>query len=313
VALAKYLHDDPKNEGRTLKDLAIPALPSRGAGGAHLRQPDLGTATIHVARVPHDRARHEASAGRASLACWATASRSAIVCGLRAARLPADRVEVFLNPEADLLTAAGTRTTRGSRSATAGCSARGYMKGTQNQFHFMPDQRPTSPSRCSPRSGASSGRWCCSGSTRSSACGAMRVASQARDRFGAILCVGASGDHLLARRHQHRHGERRAARGRRDAPALFLRRLQRDHRRPLRLDRRPGEASARALCLLGLAKPATTSNTGAKAYVIDGTTTAADLTGAHGRLSYQGHGPRPPRFTAPRFCRQRQAGDHPVR
>ena len=46
IALAKYLHDDPRGEGRTLKDLVIPALLTVMPVLLILRQPDLGTAII---------------------------------------------------------------------------------------------------------------------------------------------------------------------------------------------------------------------------------------------------------------------------
>src|SRR5271154_5407664 len=46
IALAKYLHDDPKSEGRNLRDLAIPALLAALPTVLVLEQPDLGTALI---------------------------------------------------------------------------------------------------------------------------------------------------------------------------------------------------------------------------------------------------------------------------
>src|SRR5262249_5487186 len=48
VALAKYLHDDPRSEGRTLKDLLVPALLTAVPAALILKQPDLGTASILV-------------------------------------------------------------------------------------------------------------------------------------------------------------------------------------------------------------------------------------------------------------------------
>ena len=46
IALAKYLHDDPKAEGRTLKDLLVPTLITAVPTALVLMQPDLGTALI---------------------------------------------------------------------------------------------------------------------------------------------------------------------------------------------------------------------------------------------------------------------------
>ena len=44
IALAKFLHDDPRGEGRTLRDLVVPALLTITPVLLILRQPDLGTA-----------------------------------------------------------------------------------------------------------------------------------------------------------------------------------------------------------------------------------------------------------------------------
>ncbi|MGH7269164.1 MAG: FtsW/RodA/SpoVE family cell cycle protein, partial [Polyangiaceae bacterium] len=48
IALAKYLHDDPKSEGRTLRDLIVPAVIGAVPTALVLLQPDLGTALILV-------------------------------------------------------------------------------------------------------------------------------------------------------------------------------------------------------------------------------------------------------------------------
>ena len=49
IALAKYLHNDPKTDGRTLKDLVIPGLILAAPMSLILQQPDLGTAMIMAA------------------------------------------------------------------------------------------------------------------------------------------------------------------------------------------------------------------------------------------------------------------------
>ena len=46
IALAKYLHDDPKSEERSLKDLVVPAILTGVPTLLVLKQPDLGTALI---------------------------------------------------------------------------------------------------------------------------------------------------------------------------------------------------------------------------------------------------------------------------
>ena len=49
VALAKHLHNDPRTEGRTLKDLIIPGLILAVPMALVLAQPDLGTALLIAA------------------------------------------------------------------------------------------------------------------------------------------------------------------------------------------------------------------------------------------------------------------------
>jgi rod shape determining protein RodA len=46
IALAKYLHDDPRSEGRGLSDLLVPAIIAGVPTLLVLTQPDLGTALI---------------------------------------------------------------------------------------------------------------------------------------------------------------------------------------------------------------------------------------------------------------------------
>src|ERR1700689_4750630 len=48
VGPAKYLHDNPKTEGRTLRDLVVPALIAAVPTALVMLQPDLGTGLILV-------------------------------------------------------------------------------------------------------------------------------------------------------------------------------------------------------------------------------------------------------------------------
>jgi hypothetical protein len=129
VALAKYLHDDPKNEGRTLKDLAIPAILTAVpavlvcASRTSARPRSTSLVFLTIARSPR-------SAGRAcSLVLAGTASRSPSSGTTCCSTTSGTAHRGVPEPRGRPLTAAGTRTTRGSRSATAGCSATGFMQG----------------------------------------------------------------------------------------------------------------------------------------------------------------------------------------
>lgn len=190
IALAKYLHDDPRSEGRTLRDLLAPALLTGVPALLVLRQPDLGTASILVliflmiAGVTRIRwqsiVAFLASVGVASPVVWYY-----VLHGYQK-----DRITTFLNPEADVkglgYHAHHSRVAIGD----GGLFGNGFMKGTQNQFGFIPDQFSDFPFPVFAEEWGFVGSvlliclygfltlWC------------IRVASQAKDRFGAVLAVG---------------------------------------------------------------------------------------------------------------------------
>jgi rod shape determining protein RodA len=192
IALAKYLHDDPRNEGRTLRDLAVPAALCAVPALLILRQPDLGTATIHVlvfltiVAVTHIRWQSAAIA----LVTVALGGPLFFFYGMRTYQQ--DRISTFWNPESDI-------TGRGWHAHHArvaigdgGILGAGFGKGTQNQFGFIPDQFSDFPFPVWAEEWGFIGcvvlvmlyAFICVWS--------IRVASQAKDRFGAILAVGAA-------------------------------------------------------------------------------------------------------------------------
>lgn len=193
VALAKYLHDDPKNEGRTLKDLAIPAILTAVPAVLVLRQPDLGTATI-LSLVFVTIALVTRIKGRSLLAVLAAVGIAIpIVWDYVLLDYQRDRVEVFLNPEADLLHRGWHAHHSRVAIGNGGLFGAGFMQGTQNQFHFIPDQYSDFPFSVFAEEWGFAGTFLLLGLYAFVALWGLRIASQARDRFGAILCVGASG------------------------------------------------------------------------------------------------------------------------
>ncbi len=190
VALAKYLHDDPKNEGRTLKDLAIPAALAALPAVLILRQPDLGTAMIHVFIFLTIAALTKVRM-RSILAFLGTAA----IIGYFAYHnvlydYQRDRIEVFMNPEADIAGRGWHAHQARVAIGNGGLFGNGYMQGLQNQFLFLPDQSTDFPYPVFAE------EWGFAGSVVLLALYAfvclwgVRLASQARDRFGAVLCIG---------------------------------------------------------------------------------------------------------------------------
>ncbi len=189
IALAKYLHDDPKNEERTLKDLAIPAVLTAVPALLIARQPDLGTALVHVLIF-------------LSIAAITRIRRRSVVSFLIAIAvigpivwqytLPYQRARVtaFLNPAEDL-TGAGYHAYHARVAiGNGGLFGQGFMNGTQNQYWFLPDQYSDFPFPVFAEEWGLAGSVVLLGLYGFLVLWSIRIASQARDRFGAVVAVG---------------------------------------------------------------------------------------------------------------------------
>ena len=190
IALAKYLHDDPKSEGRTLKELVMPTIIAAIPTALVLLQPDLGTALIlilvfvSICTLTHIQTRSLIwlGVGAAVLApvFWSY--------GLRGYQN--ERINAWLNPNENIL--GYNWDPRQARIAVGngGWLGQGFMKGSQNQFLFLHEQHSDFPFPVFAEEWGFVGSmalvalyafvvlWC------------LRVASSAKDRFGAVLAVG---------------------------------------------------------------------------------------------------------------------------
>jgi rod shape determining protein RodA len=190
IALAKYLHDDPRNEGRTLKDLLVPAVITGVPALLVLRQPDLGTASILVlifltiAAVTRVRWQSVASFV-GSVVVAAPIVWNYVLLGYQK-----DRITTFLNPEADVKGLGYHAHHARVAIGDGGLLGSGFMKGTQNQFGFIPDQFSDFPFPVWAEEWGFAGSVvliCVYGFLT---VWSIRVASLAKDRFGAVLAVG---------------------------------------------------------------------------------------------------------------------------
>jgi len=193
IALAKYLHNDPKSEGRTLKDLIVPAAIAAVPTVLVGLQPDLGTALIlgliFVSIVAVTRIQTR------SVVILAIAG--AIVAplfwtyGLKGYQ--SERITAWLNPEKNVLSFNWDPHHARIAIGNGGWTGQGFMKGTQNQFLFLHEQHSDFPFPVFAED------WGFLGS-----CGlvalyaflvmwALRVAATSKDRFGAVIAVGVSG------------------------------------------------------------------------------------------------------------------------
>lgn len=190
IALAKYLHDDPRTEARGLKELAIPAVITAVPTFLVLKQPDLGTALIHLLIFV--------------TICLLTRIRWQTVVGIVVSGgilLPVSwtyvmkdyqkqRILVFLNPEANILGAGWHAHHARVAIGAGGWKGQGFMQGTQNQFNFLPDQHSDFPFAVFAEDWGFLGCLVLVSFYGFLVLWAIRIAATAKDRFGAVLAVG---------------------------------------------------------------------------------------------------------------------------
>lgn len=190
IALAKYLHDDPKSEGRTLADLLIPAAIAAVPTLLILKQPDLGTALIHglifatICLLTRIRWR--------SIATLVVGS--GILFPLVWTYILKDyqkkRITDFLDPDANILGSGWHAHHARIAIGAGGATGEGFMRGTQNQFLFLPDQHSDFPFAVFAEDWGFLGCFVLVTLYALLVWWAIRVASTAKDRFGAVLSIG---------------------------------------------------------------------------------------------------------------------------
>jgi rod shape determining protein RodA len=190
IALAKFLHDDPRNEGRTLKDLLIPAVLAGVPAALILKQPDLGTASIlmlifftiaAVTRIEWQ-----------SVALFVSTALPAayVFFTFQAHGYQKQRIDAFINPEADIKGIGYHAHHARVAIGDGGLLGTGWVHGTQNQFGFIPDQYTDFPFPVFAEEWGFVGcvvLICLYGFL---VVWSIYIASQAKDRFGAVLAVG---------------------------------------------------------------------------------------------------------------------------
>lgn len=189
VALAKYFHDDPRSEPRTARELAIPVVLTAIPGLLIAKQPDLGTALmmglIFVSILAITRINRKTLIGAVS----AVAIGGPLFWNFALPYQKA-RVTTFLNPTADIkgmgYHAYHARVAIGNGRVLGN----GYMNGMQNQYRFLPDQYTDFPFPVFAEEWGFAGALGLIALYGFLVLWSVRIASQARDRFGAVVSVG---------------------------------------------------------------------------------------------------------------------------
>jgi rod shape determining protein RodA len=190
LMVARHIHNDHKNEPRTLVDLVLPGIVIAVPVLLVMAQPDLGTGLIlsltATTMLMMTRIR------RRTLVALAAAGVTASWVGwtYTMKQYQKDRITSFLDPEHDK-TGIGWHALQSQTAIGNGqVLGEGYMQGTQNQFGFLPDQYSDFPFSVFAEDWGFLGCLSLIGVYCFICVYAIHVASQAKDRFGAALATG---------------------------------------------------------------------------------------------------------------------------
>ncbi len=190
IALAKYLHDDSKSEPRTLRDLLVPTLLAAVPTLLILKQPDLGTALILFLIFLSVCALVRLQARQLVLIVAGASILSTVVWNYGLKRYQKDRITSFLNPDTNVLGAGWHAHHARIAIGDGGVFGQGFMRGTQNQFLFLPDQYSDFPFAVYAEDWGFLGGLLLVVLYGFLVLWSIRIASTARDRFGAVLAIG---------------------------------------------------------------------------------------------------------------------------
>ena len=194
IALARYLHHDARTGGRTLRDLAIPGLILAAPMGLILAQPDLGTALICAFIF-------------ATIMVLTQLKVQSLLTLLLSFVLAAPATWVYLlkDYQKERIIAFWDRMVSGGSDVldtgwhahqsliaigSGGWFGKGFMRGTQNRFRFLPDKHTDFPFPVWAEEQGLVGALVLLGLYLFVVLWALRIAHQAKDRFGAVLAVG---------------------------------------------------------------------------------------------------------------------------
>ena len=192
IALAKYLHHDPKTEGRTLKDLVIPGVILAVPMALILLQPDLGTALICAFIFGTIMVLTNLKLRSLVTLVAAFVLSAPLTWTYLLQPYQRERLTSFLSPDADILDSGWHAHQSLVAIGSGGVLGKGFMAGTQNQHHFLPDQHSDFPYSVWAEEQGLAGALLILGLYLFLILWGLKIASQAKDRFGAVIAVGVS-------------------------------------------------------------------------------------------------------------------------
>lgn len=194
IALAKYLHHDTKVGGRTLSDLIIPGLILALPMALVLLQPDLGTAMM-LAFIFASIMMLTRLKLRSMVTLLAAFVFAAPVTWFYLLKdYQKERIIAFWDrlggKQTDLLDSGWHAHQSLVAIGSGGLTGKGFTQGTQNRFRFLPDQHTDFPFPVWAEEHGFIGAVLLIGLYLFLVLWSLRIASQAKDRFGAVVAVG---------------------------------------------------------------------------------------------------------------------------
>jgi rod shape determining protein RodA len=192
VALAKYLHDDPRSEGRTLKDLVIPGIMVAVPLVLILAQPDLGTALIIAAIFGSIMFLTNLKLRSFVTLVLVFVASAPLTWRYLLKDYQRQRMIAFFDPETDILGTGWHAHQAKVAIGSGGLMGKGYLQGTQNQHRFLPDQHSDFPFSVWAEEQGFVGALLLVLLYTALILWGLKIASEAKDRFGAVVAVGVS-------------------------------------------------------------------------------------------------------------------------
>lgn len=194
LSIARIFHGDVRPEPRTLKDFLLPAALTAIPTALVLKQPDLGTALIYplilvsMVMVLRVRVRSLLLAFGGFLAALPLAW--SYLHGYQRERVVTLFASLFSSEHLDVQDAAWQTTQSKIAVGSGHIFGKGFLHGTQNQLGFVPFQHTDFPFAVWGEEHGFVGSVLLMALYLFVVLWALRIASRARDRFGALVAVG---------------------------------------------------------------------------------------------------------------------------
>ena len=190
LALARYLADDAKTEARGLLDLIPPLMLIALPVVLVMLQPDFGTSMIYLLSSLSVLALARIQRKTVSLLTTGGLAFGCFMWFVGFKEYQRARITSFLNPEADKDGDGWHAFQAQTAVGNGGVFGEGFREGTQNQSGFLPDQYSDFPYAVFGEDWGFVGCVALLGLYCFVALWAIRIAAQAKDRFGAAAAVG---------------------------------------------------------------------------------------------------------------------------